>query len=1040
MSDTKKSKIYFMIDITWSMDRARDGLKKAIKNAKKMLALVGIDIAVITYGDYSTPGAELDYVVKLDPSFGNSKDRQNGGDNTEALNSALAYAIHNIPPKSCIIIITDACGATSEFCTSCNRDIAIRDREVAAICRTFKEYDKKDCYFENFFSLLASKHHVISIIKDKMCRPDGIYEAHRGLAFIENKNIISSDFVFEKVFEIVSQVCGGNIKDQKTSVLINISEKVFTPPEIKAFRTLVLENPSALEKMGFVAGCYYNGINFKDPAQANDHTEFFRKLQEGKISRKALDDFKAAQYPPKVLADLQKCDGFRISSTIQISDIKIIDLFAFWKGGDAYSQINEIAKSFRITGDKKEGDGGVPLSEIKKDMSLLLSYIGRQVFGSKCYYIEHQLYPIFVVAVSTWGIPQLQEIARAVINAPAFLNFDSYRDINPMFFNIGYLGFLRNGLLGKISSAKITFIEKLWKLCNFAKLLSVPVDITYEADIKKMSMSQLIAHGMSRVPVNLDMALGIHFPPNLFVRLKMGDEVNALIDNMTKWHIADDDTTAHIAKLTREYGCIFVSTYAKNFYRDFNIPDELDSNMTTDVVSSERKKRAINYEDFKAQYDMRIGDKGQNIFSSASYYDYIPGGPEAFICTDCGKAYVVHDTFTGISGKRKCAMCRKISRLPGDRYCADAWAYTVSCANGHETLSAHDFKSVIIPKDKCFACTVPVGKQTITTSVVFSTFVKENINFVSREVQIPVALINQLIKAENSACNAVNSGGTVFVKGDWVFPTEETKITYNTNKITKESWTKLSATIEEGFKMSCLFCANSLHMSKFVNICTNSACSAICVRCIETTYGDIKLATHTGKLLVSKVRCAQCTGVLVTRYAIGGKNFSLGLVKKLRKMGFEEKLRKGELLWKCSSGERCCDKGDGIFSYTKIACAGAEPTERFCEPCTAQKEREEKARMAVVDVDKGVDDLGFNIVQIDGKFEKERQCPHCATRQGRIDGCAHMTCCSCGEHFCWCCGNGFDSATDVYNHLTEIYGNYFPSDERIRKYIMTGSS
>lgn len=46
-----------------------------------------------------------------------------------------------------------------------------------------------------------------------------------------------------------------------------------------------------------------------------------------------------------------------------------------------------------------------------------------------------------------------------------------------------------------------------------------------------------------------------------------------------------------------------------------------------------------------------------------------------------------------------------------------------------------------------------------------------------------------------------------------------------------------------------------------------------------------------------------------------------------------------------------------------------------------------------------------------------KRCPKCKTAIEKNGGCDHMTCNSCGSHFCWQCVREFPNANDVYRHL-----------------------
>ncbi|KAI9183730.1 hypothetical protein H9P43_004648 [Blastocladiella emersonii ATCC 22665] len=47
-------------------------------------------------------------------------------------------------------------------------------------------------------------------------------------------------------------------------------------------------------------------------------------------------------------------------------------------------------------------------------------------------------------------------------------------------------------------------------------------------------------------------------------------------------------------------------------------------------------------------------------------------------------------------------------------------------------------------------------------------------------------------------------------------------------------------------------------------------------------------------------------------------------------------------------------------------------------------------------------------------------CPRCATPVIKSDGCNHMSCATCGAHFCYICGTGLDGLANKYDHFTKV--------------------
>lgn len=55
-----------------------------------------------------------------------------------------------------------------------------------------------------------------------------------------------------------------------------------------------------------------------------------------------------------------------------------------------------------------------------------------------------------------------------------------------------------------------------------------------------------------------------------------------------------------------------------------------------------------------------------------------------------------------------------------------------------------------------------------------------------------------------------------------------------------------------------------------------------------------------------------------------------------------------------------------------------------------------------------------------------KPCPGCGVMTEKISGCGHLTCPtpSCGVHWCYYCGKGFN-VDDIYNHISQARGGLF---------------
>ena len=57
------------------------------------------------------------------------------------------------------------------------------------------------------------------------------------------------------------------------------------------------------------------------------------------------------------------------------------------------------------------------------------------------------------------------------------------------------------------------------------------------------------------------------------------------------------------------------------------------------------------------------------------------------------------------------------------------------------------------------------------------------------------------------------------------------------------------------------------------------------------------------------------------------------------------------------------------------------------------------------------------------------ECPKCDAPIEKIDGCNHMECTNCANHFCWQCMASYPTSPEVYKHMQEEHGTFMPLGE-----------
>ncbi len=57
------------------------------------------------------------------------------------------------------------------------------------------------------------------------------------------------------------------------------------------------------------------------------------------------------------------------------------------------------------------------------------------------------------------------------------------------------------------------------------------------------------------------------------------------------------------------------------------------------------------------------------------------------------------------------------------------------------------------------------------------------------------------------------------------------------------------------------------------------------------------------------------------------------------------------------------------------------------------------------------------------------ECPKCDAPIEKIDGCNHIECTNCANHFCWQCMASYPTSPEVYKHMQEVHGTFMPLGE-----------
>lgn len=1033
-----KATIVFVVDTTYSMNLSLLAVREAIKNAKLIFGLIKLHVIIIFYGDYGNymNGRELrirqefekvltildTQDVSFDIRFNQYKlnDNGGGGDLVEALNSALFYVYTTFSSNTGVIVITDACGDTGAYsnCT-CSRAADQRELEIKALMK--KGLTREQCTFQYIFSLLTEKKNMtVSLIKNKECKFDTLYKTSGGMLSI---NTLSTDFVFGAIFNTLTQILGLNPSEQKTRTINFQLPFTFNDSELKTFRDFVRRSPDTFKHLIVLSKIYYRSLK-KNPEQLKEHSKFMGEISQT-LDKSILKKFKEYQYSEKSLKEIQTdTTGPRIYTPETAPNATIEELFQYiYRGpGNIMDHIKKLIQSFSLVGEgHPDFSKGIPLSVIKEDMSLILSFLSRR---GEYYIPNHKGYlPMLYASLLTWcGIPELKEYAMTRIQDKKFMEWagGNATSISANYFNTGFLSFLISSFSEKLDKTKMRTLNRIWLFNKMKTLFSKKETFEVKMLLDEMSHEKILSL-TDTVPMAHDVALDIPFVSSIFVKVNEPD-VRRIVQNMCKHRIGTDLQRDNLLRLVREFKFVYVSTYAVNFYISPST-NKLDEYTTTNFTNLTYSVPNI-YETFRKDYLEKIGRNGEHVYEMlVPRSDIVSGGPQLVLCTrrDCKNIYQVQDTSSNVI--KRCVSCRTRHRQPDDRApSGEVNTQTILCQKGHPFVISFNTESKLLSQN-CAMCQIDSSKATARVECQLNKVVEENISFFSNYYEIPEDILKDFLRTDKFSTfkffhkdEKVNPA--LFTK--WKIEKKDTE-TFRADgcPLTTESFETFKELLENNLRRTCRLCYSEKNRNAFKNLCTNKRCAGeICKDCIRHQYALVgtgedngktikSFVFYTGKITAQKVQCCFCRSQITHKLS---KRVSIVSVQKLKKYGFMIKLlEEGKDIWKCSSGKTCKNSTDGLFEVEKSECRAAgeevEIKERFCEDCMILK--------------------------------VTKPCPGCGIRVSRIDGCCHMTC-QCGQHFCWCCGEGFGTARAVYDHLDELYGTPFATEAQMNEARVAG--
>ncbi|KDO33942.1 hypothetical protein SPRG_01821 [Saprolegnia parasitica CBS 223.65] len=193
----------------------------------------------------------------------------------------------------------------------------------------------------------------------------------------------------------------------------------------------------------------------------------------------------------------------------------------------------------------------------------------------------------------------------------------------------------------------------------------------------------------------------------------------------------------------------------------------------------------------------------------------------------------------------------------------------------------------------------------------------------------------------------------------------------------------------ETLKDLCNLCFDELTLPALT-----SACGRCATKCCDSCLSRWYAAVQPGKMvLASNLGCPFCR-----------RAPTLGVLRKHNRQACALVASKS-MTWRADMYYGWCLGCYKVKELVERTCAAEPPhdvaTFRCTECVTAQLAASGPATMA---------------------------CPGCSVETEKTGGCNHITC-NCGQHWCYVCAAGFDSADDVYAHLYAIHRGIYDFDD-----------
>jgi hypothetical protein len=1108
-----KINLVIIIDLTASMSTFLDTLKQVIKTIVPFLSLLRIEkIIIVAYGDYDNQHQTIDKVVQIYENItvkiiDNIKLNTlgSGGDNVEALNSALIMTHLFLQQKNPtpIIIIHDACGYTLDC--RCHSDSIQRNLEFKALEKLGIE--KSEATTKHIVNQLTNAGHCVTCITSSSCPTHSqIYKD----GYCDTLTERTQSKILAALFNMLTDHFNLAPLTQRITKPLKTEDIIWEQTDIDLFRELVLKDGNIMIHLSGLAELYFRAI--KKTKDYDGHARFIRRLKEDNVSEEICAKFKESQNESnKIPIDIYQNEdpqGERIICN-SIRLMQFLEICTCTSRDPNYQNImQDLIKSIEIinVSDPRFGEG-IPLSIIagtnisntsitetgekvltfssarlsstmikESDISntfnvidgmlLLISFLGRDAQNNIAKVHSRPALGFLMASLLNWcPITKITDIVIKIIKEEDFLQSDKLI-LSASSYNMTWLLFVMTAFKKIMKKKDLHALYKMWMLLTVLKMIEQELTLTNCQDVNKMTIEAILDCSYGCL-MFFCVVIKDWFPICLAVKCDE-EQVEEIIKNIKKFNIATDEYCKELLKLCKTNKYLFLSFYAKNFYRHPDNEEKLDPFMNP-METNPTLQIECNESNLHDVYERLVGVNGEHLFTNGVDRNKLQYTQNK-ICTECRAIYQVRDTQT--RPKRRCAYCRYTNHSEGDKYPTYLIKpHIVNCTgeNEHKFICTFetDYK---IPEKLCPLCNIDYKKLRTQVKCLGKQFFLENIDSLTQALNIPPSVLNRLIETNSAYKTAVDLNTnkvyddikswspTPFACDITQFNIPKDKkaiLVINGRPLIKESVHEILAQLNNHFSIRCKCCDFKKPINEFYKICSRLNCTYdICQQCIQSLHPcyigqPSDKIVFNGPLSEAKISCSACRFLIkpTLKYKLAQFIFKKKIIitsNGITHNSIADAILSGVPFWRCSNGPECKSLNTkdnyGIFEVPKLEC-GQEESDHICNECRKyqmeleKKKAEELERTAGLIID--IDDSGFSIIR-DGDGKKFRPCPNCKILTERNNGCAHMTCTNCKAHYCYCCGNQYDDASATYTHIRSIFKSIYPSNKLIEKFYKNG--